>query len=71
MEKKRLRRKCSDCEQIFYVRRAGDPYQDHYSMKKVHNFVCWTFNPFQAEVYDDHTLMWLCDNCVYESSMDI
>jgi len=28
-------------------------------------------DPFSAEINDDHTLVWLCDDCAYQSAMDI
>ena len=28
-------------------------------------------NPFAAEIYDDHTDVWMCQECRYESAMDI
>jgi len=28
-------------------------------------------NPYNAEIYDDYSEHWLCDNCSWESSMDI
>jgi hypothetical protein len=27
--------------------------------------------PFAAEIYDDETPVWLCDDCRYERAMDI
>lgn len=28
-------------------------------------------NPFQEEIYGDHTNVWMCSICRYESSQDI
>ena len=30
-----------------------------------------TEDPYQSEINDDHTTMYLCQECVHESSMEI
>jgi hypothetical protein len=31
----------------------------------------WGPDPFSSEIHDDHTPMWLCDDCRYNSMMEI
>lgn len=33
--------------------------------------VTFESNPFAAEIYDDHTPMWMCEECRYQAAMDI
>lgn len=70
-EKKRLRRRCEQCKNVYDVMRDGDldRYDGFTDSGPVR--VAWTSDPFASEIYEDHTLMWLCGRCNYISLMEI
>ena len=70
-DKKRLRRRCKSCKNIFDVSRdtAIDGYNGFRDSGTVR--IRWTKDSFNCDVRDDHTLLWICDYCQYESAMEI
>lgn len=71
MEKQRLRRTCNMCSHVFDVARQGD---NCYHWKNAPNEpirVSWTSDPYQEELYEDFTKMWLCDNCWFAARDEI
>lgn len=67
-EKKRLRRRCCSCQNIYDVWRTGDV-----DIPDIHNkcFVAWTSDPYAEEIHDDHSKMWICRTCWEESAWEI
>jgi hypothetical protein len=61
---KYLRRRCIDCRQVFPVRKG---WEDNTPGRMVE----WRSDPFGEEIHGDFTKMWLCDECEYQSAMDI
>ena len=49
--------KCEDC--------------DHWATDVDENPVTFGPDPFNDEINDDQTPFWMCENCRYESGMDI
>ena len=70
MEKRRLRRRCIQCSNVYDVWRSGDEYYNARSGKgKI--TICWQACPFAEEIHGDSTPMWLCDYCADNNAMDI
>lgn len=70
-DKKRLRRRCEQCKNVYDVARDTDTeWYDGFSDSGPVR-VWWTSDSFNSEIYDDHTLMWLCGRCNYTSLMEI
>ena len=55
MEKKKLRRRCSYCTDVFTVGVDGDYLED----------------PFLAEIHDIYEKSWMCDDCYQQRRDDI
>lgn len=70
-EKNRLRRRCEQCSNVFDVARKveSDWYDGSKDSGPVR--VQWNSDPFASEICDNHTLMWICDRCYYDSMMEI
>lgn len=61
---KYLRRKCVYCFKNFDVRKGWHDETEG-------NMVMWRTDPFLEEIRDNHTHMWLCDDCAHDAAMDI
>jgi hypothetical protein len=59
MKKKTLRRRCSEGR------------RECVGIGTVNVDVFWAKNPAWVELSDDHTRMWLCDNCSHELARDV
>ncbi len=71
---KKLRRRCQGyCGQVFDVYNGNDfPSKPYNARKRTGEIVVrWRSDPFQEEIHGDLTPMWLCDECEYQSDMDI
>ncbi|QGH76428.1 hypothetical protein SEA_DAUBENSKI_133 [Streptomyces phage Daubenski] len=58
---------CTYCGKQLVDSDAGDWYGDSECTGELR----YDEDPFAAEIYDDHTFVWMCDGQRYESSMDI
>lgn len=58
MEKRKLRRRCNYCGRILDVDNL-DIWDDEVYLDTVR----WTADPYDSEVWEDYTKMWLCGNC--------
>lgn len=68
--RKRLYRRCNGgCGRILPVVTTED-YRT-LTDEEDDNTVTWQSDPYQSEIHDDHTPMWLCGKCVYELAQDI
>lgn len=73
-----MKKECEICNKVFTVYDeneipAPELVEDciGYGRLPVQERVYFTVNPFQAEIYEDYTEIWLCWNCYYNSAMDI
>lgn len=58
MEKKnRLHRKCAYCKRVLPVATMDDDVSDW------DDTVMWQTDPFESEIHQDYTKMWLCGRC--------
>lgn len=63
--RKRLYRKCAYCKRVLPVATMDDDVSDW------DDTVMWQTDPFNDEIHQDYTKMWLCGKCVYEASQEI
>lgn len=66
---------CEDCDRLLPVFDPSTMEEKHYDWRKgiaeEDLRVSLTEAPFAAEIHNDLTLHWLCQECVYRSSMEI
>jgi hypothetical protein len=66
-QEQHFRRRCSYCAQVLNMRAEDCCDDTEYEI----NHVEWRSDPFQSEIHDDYTLLWLCDECHYNSLMEV
>lgn len=73
MDSIRVTETCVDCNKVFLVWdfRFDSMLPLGEDISEEDNRVVFQSDPFSSEIHDDHTEMWLCVRCAYESSMDI
>lgn len=66
---------CEYCDRLLPVFDPATMEEKYHDMRKgiaeEDLQVRLTDDPFAAEIHHDFTLHWLCQHCVYQSSMDI
>lgn len=67
--RKRLYRKCVNCGRSLPV--VTSKNYRFFADEDDDNLVMWQSDPYQSEINEDDTPMWLCGRCAYESAQDI
>lgn len=63
---------CDDCGQTFIIFDPAYPFAND-SLSRANNIMTVSFgpDPFKSEIYDDHTPLWLCDQCHQNSAWEV